>query len=108
VDLPYGDKNFSMTIFLPADIDDFINELTDQNYRNWLTEFREDSVGIMMPKLKVEYDITLDTALQNLGMGLAFDCLFADFSPMSYIEGLYIGKVKHKTYLSVDEQGTEA
>jgi len=108
VDLPYGNKNFSMTIFLPPDIDDFINELTDQNYRNWLTEFREDSVGIIMPKLKVEYDITLDMALQNLGMGLAFDCLFADFSPMSYIEGLYIGKVKHKTYLSVDEQGTEA
>ncbi|ROL58866.1 serpin family protein [Bacteroidetes/Chlorobi group bacterium MS-B_bin-24] len=108
VDLPYGDKNFSMTIFLPADIDDFINELTDQNYRNWLTEFGEDSVGIIMPKLKVEYDITLDTALQNLGMGLAFDCLFADFSSMSYIGVLCIGKVKHKTYLSVDQQGTEA
>ena len=41
-------------------------------------------------------------------MSSAFSPETADFSRMSAIKGLYVGKVVHKTYLRVDEKGTEA
>jgi serpin B len=112
VDLPYGNKNYSMTIFLPSsnkNINDFINELTDDNYRLWLSSFKSDSVNIFMPKYKIEYKLSLNEALKNLGMAIAFESGKADFTGMSELgKGIFISEVKHKTFILVDEEGTEA
>ncbi|TAL70851.1 MAG: serpin family protein [Bacteroidetes bacterium] len=112
VDLQYGNKNYSMTIFLPKsdkNINDFINELTDDNYTEWLTRFTSDSVTISMPKYKIEYELKLNDALKNLGMSIAFEDGKADFTGMSELGRLLIiSEVKHKTFIKVDEEGTEA
>ncbi|MGA2297519.1 MAG: serpin family protein [FCB group bacterium] len=110
VDIPYGSKNFSMTIFLPSsnnNINDFINGMTQDNYNQWLLNFKTDSVNIFIPKYKVEYKIKLNDALINMGMGIAFGD-YANFYNMTKVPGTYIGEVLHKTYVLVDEAGTEA
>ena len=62
-----------------------------------------------MPKFKTEYEVTLNDALKSLGMKIAFDKSAADFSGMGPIPpNLYISKVKQKTFVEVNETGTEA
>ncbi len=68
-----------------------------------------------MPRFKIEpaQSFDLSKVLETeLGMTLAFDREKANFSGMATARGpnagLYIAKVYHKTYVSVDEAGTEA
>lgn len=60
----------------------------------------------------MEYEQSLNSVLTDLGMGIAFEAGKADFSDMTAVETsdheLYISEVKHKTYIQVDEVGTEA
>jgi serpin B len=60
-----------------------------------------------MPRFETTYERELKDALTSLGMGLAFTW-GADFTGMRESGGLWIDKVKHKTYVKVDEAGTEA
>ncbi len=110
VELPYGDSSFSMIIFLPApdkDINDVINRFTETNWNAWLGSFDVKEGVIHMPKFELKYDIRLNKILQALGMGIAFSGA-ADFTKMYSPGNLFISEVKHKTYVKVDEEGTEA
>jgi len=106
VELPYGDGWFRMVIFLPQDIDSFIARLTPEHWNEWLSEFEEDSGVVRMPKFELEYEDSLAEVLIQMGMGIAFSP-YADFSRMSDAS-LCIDQVLHKTYVKVDEEGTEA
>lgn len=65
-----------------------------------------------MPKFEIEYDILLNNTLKQLGMGIAFDKKQADFKKMYDTtlckENLYIDEVLHKSFIKVNEEGTEA
>jgi len=112
IDLPYGDKNFSMTIFLPhanKDIDELIAQFTQENWNQWINSFSENWLILQLPRFKLKYEFTLNDVLKTLGMGIAFDSGNADFSRMLVErKDLYISTVKHKTFVEVDEEGTEA
>jgi serine protease inhibitor len=111
VDLPYGDGDFSMTIFLPnpsADIDSLIAEFTPENLSYWLGCFSSDSGDIFIPKFKLEYELGLNQVLKSMGMRIAFNPVLADFSKMYKDGGVWIDTVIHKTYVEVNEEGTEA
>ncbi len=112
VDLPYGDGDFSMTIFLPhrdRHVDEIVAQLSQENYDVWISSlsFPEDSFDIYIPKFKLEYEVKLNKVLQALGMGIAFSP-GADFSKMYQGGGVWIDEVKHKTFVEVNEEGTEA
>ena len=109
VDLPYGDSLFSMTIILPLpdkDINEIINQFNEANWNEWLGSFKVSEGEIRMPKFETEYELNLNDVLIDLGMGIAFRN--ADFTKMYAPGGLSISVVKHKTYVKVDEEGTEA
>ena len=111
IDLPYGDGDFSMTIFLPRpqkNIDSLIAEFTEENWDNWINSFSKDSGDIYIPKFTLEYGIKLNDVLKALGMEIAFDPYRADFTRMYKPGGIWIDKVKHKTFVKVNEEGTEA
>lgn len=109
VKLPYGKGEMHMHIFLPKDMDEFTKELTVENWQSWQTEFEKTNGTVILPKFKLEYETELNQALQHLGMELAFDPESADFSKMIKEEDpLWIDKVKQKTYIDVNEEGTEA
>ncbi len=110
IDLPYGDGAFSMTIFLPKPgvaLDSLIAQLTPETWANWTGSLEKKKGGILLPKFKLKYGIQLNDVLKSLGMGIAFSNQ-ADFTRMSKNGGLFISYVRHKTFVKVDEEGTEA
>jgi serpin B len=109
IDLPYGNRLFSMTIILPGEginIDQFASELTQQQWDAWINNLDSTEVNLYIPRFKLEYEKTLNDELIAMGMGIAFSD-FADFSHISDIP-LAISEVKHKTFVEVNEEGTEA
>lgn len=115
IDLPYGDGDFRMTIFLPRlekDVDSLIGTLNQENWNRWMNSFHKRELTLQLPKFTLEYDIELNDVLKGLGMEIAFNSSEADFTKMYKEEevgaNLYISKVKHKTFVEVNEEGTEA
>ena len=61
-----------------------------------------------MPKFEVAYEINLNDVLKSLGMGTAFSMNEANLSRLGQSSGnLFINRVKHKTFLKIDESGAE-
>jgi serine protease inhibitor len=111
VDLYYGSGNFSMVIMLPKGSngpDDIITQMNDETWNTWMNSFSEFNIQLSLPKFKIEYDKQMKETLTELGMGIAFDPSDADFSKINAFYELFIGFVKHKTYIDVNEEGTEA
>jgi serine protease inhibitor len=111
IDLPYGDAGFSMTILLPAigtNIDDFAGKLTQQVWNSSTSSLASREVELYFPKFKFEYEKTLNDMLKSMGMSVAFSRTDADFTNIDKRGQLYISEVKHKTFVQVDEEGTEA
>ena len=97
-----------MYVFLPKDnISQLENKLSLDNWNNWVNNFKEKEGTLILPKFKIEYDKELKDTLSSLGMGVAFSDN-ADFSKMRSENDIKISKVKHKTYINLDEKGTEA
>ena len=72
-------------------------------------QFRDAEVDLYLPRFRLEWQRMLIPDLQSLGMRAAFVDGGADFSRMSsFGRQLFISLVKQKTYVDVDEEGTEA
>ncbi len=116
ISIPYGEGRVSMYIFLPSQnssLDQFLENLNAENWQDWISQFREQNVWIQIPKYKFEYKTNLNNVLSVLGMGIAFDENAADFSRMrpddaTTTGNLFISRVDHKTFVEVNEEGTEA
>ncbi|MBX9258241.1 serpin family protein [Desmonostoc muscorum CCALA 125] len=109
VSLPYGkDGKVSFYIFLPkenSNLKAFSQNLNVENWEKWMTQFNKQKGFIRLPRFKTEYDVTLNNALKALGMEEAFSNK-ANFSGMG--KNFAISQVKHKTFVEVNEEGTEA
>jgi serpin B len=116
VRLPCGNGRFSMVVFVPAqgsDVYALAARLTPDTWRAMTTGFAKRTLPLTMPKFTLEYEITLNDGLKALGMEEAFDPGSADFTVMVDPKWLgperaYISEVKHKTFVEVNEEGTEA
>ena len=111
IDLPYGDRSFSMTVVLPAariSIDQFASALTQAQWNTIINKLDSARVDLYLPKFTLNFSDSLNDELKALGMGIAFDPLRADLSHISSKVGLVVSDVLHKTYVDVDEEGTEA
>lgn len=109
VDLPYGGGYFAATFILPKTNELSLFQKIDAAFWSQLQRKWTFSKGtIIMPKFKTEYKITLNRILQNLGMEIAFDPFRANFSEACKSVSLYISEVLHKTFLQMEEEGTEA
>ena len=110
VELPYKNKKFSMFLFLPDEgtpVNDLAAELDGPTWNNWLDKFHEISnYNIELPRFEFEFDRSLKEDLKSMGLEIAFTDE-ADFSGISEID-LLISDVIHKTYIKVNEEGTEA
>ena len=109
VELPYGKGSFVMDIFLPADgvsAEEFVSGFDGEALDTFTTSMRSGRVRVIMPSFKAEYETSLNAVLQRLGMQTAFTPS-ADFSRISK-EPLMISEVKQKTFVEVNEKGSEA
>lgn len=113
VNLPYGkNERVSMYVILPAeeaDLEQLYSALNNTNWNNWVNSFSTMEGELGLPRFSFEYTTSLNDALNALGMGIAFDENAADFSRMRPAPpSLFISDVKHKTFIDVNEEGTEA
>jgi serpin B len=112
LELPYkkGDgRQLSMLIILPKD-----NNLTAAEQilnPGDLTEIQnslaKEEVDVHIPKFTMTQDYNLGSTLSALGMPTAFSNK-ADFSGMDGSHNLFIDDVIHKSFIEVNEKGTEA
>ena len=117
IELPYGDSLFSMTVLMPADerkpLNQFISEsVTADNLNSWRSNLRASfqKIPVHLPKFEMEYEIEYNDILKAMGMEIAFIEWNANFKGMADLspQNLFISEVKHKTFIRVDEKGTEA
>jgi serpin B len=106
----HAQGRIAMYLFLPDEntpLPTFLKTLTPENWNSWLTKFTWKQGDLALPRFRFEYSADLNDTLQTLGMGIAFDPQRADFSSL-LPERIWISKARHKTFVSVDEKGTEA
>ena len=109
VRLPYAGGRLQMYLFLPNTNSNPAKLLAGMDSSTWqdkiLTGFRDREGTLAFPRFKLDYDVVLNSSLEALGMRHAFDD--ADFSAMAS-ERLFVSKVKQKSFVEVNEEGTEA
>ncbi len=112
VDLPYGGRAFSMTLVLPKAgqaMEELVGSLDPASWDQLLAGLQRREGTVFLPRFRMEWDKILNETLQAMGLKLAFIPGQADFSGLSDAAGgLYISRVRQKTYVDVDEEGTEA
>jgi serpin B len=110
VNLPYGNGRLSFYVFLPranSSLKSFAQTLTADHWDTWMGRFASRPGSIQLPRFKFSYGTSLNDALQAIGMAPVFDAGQADFSGLSE-EPTLINEVQHKTFIEVNEEGTEA
>jgi serpin B len=129
VKMPYGApdsvntyKDVSMYVFIPdSTLNSFIDtELNTENWNSWMDSFIPfieqfpdlvigDDMDFSIPRFKFDSDLDLIPVLQNLGMNDTFTSGVADLSNATDAwQGLFVSKVKQKTFIEVNEEGTSA
>lgn len=109
--LPYGEGRFGMIVFLPdkdVKFAEFVKGIEASKVKAWINHLREVEGDVIIPRFKAEFSTLLNKPLQVLGMKDAFVPDKADFSAMRKAKDLFISRVLHKTFIEVDEEGTEA
>ena len=112
IELPYKEDNMTALVVLPRkdiDINRYVTSLdSNQDGLNELIkQLRMAKVNLELPKFELEFSTSLKDILIDMGMENAFSNN-ADFSGLREEGNLKIDDVLHKTYLKVDEEGTEA
>nr|XP_055067474.1 leukocyte elastase inhibitor-like isoform X2 [Misgurnus anguillicaudatus] len=117
LELPYVGKSLSMLIILPKEIEDdttglqqLEKTLTYEKLMEWTKpdSMRIQDVQISFPKFKLEESYNMKNLLVKLGMVDAFEMGKANFSGMSHQNDLVVSEVIHKSFVEVNEEGTEA
>ena len=111
VDLPYGGRAFAMTVLLPRQgmsVDTLAANLDAGEWEDIADGFSDEEVQLLLPRFRMSYERVLNDDLVALGMVDAFDYDIADFTRMSPVERLFISEVKQKSWVDVNEEGTEA
>ncbi|XP_051003160.1 serpin B10 [Acomys russatus] len=111
--LYYQNRDLSLLLLLPEDIgglEQLEKAITYEKLNEWTSADMMDTyeVQLYLPKFKMEESYDLKSALISMGMTDAFNRSKADFSNMSSGRNLFLSNVFHKTFLEINEEGTEA
>ena len=113
--LPYGDGQLSMVFMLPNDKGDIKileDRLTFDSFHSIVSGLHDQKTMIHIPKFTVEAKYDLKPILKHLGITEIFDPATANFSKMISAEinskSIYVSDARHKTYVEVNEEGSEA
>jgi len=109
ISLDYKKDNLKALVILPkkGELKDFIKDLTEEKYKEIVDGLKNQKVILGLPKFGFEFETDLIPNLSNLGIKQAFTTS-ADFSVMKKENDLFVKNFFHKTFLNVDEKGTEA
>ena len=107
VEMPYGNQAFSMVAILPSNkknIEQLIEYLDNEKWQNITENMYENNVHLKLPRFKIECEIPLNDPVKNVGMQRIFYGGFANISD----HDLFVSNIRQKTFVEVNEEGTEA
>ncbi len=107
VELPYAGYRFAMDIIIPDDLSAFEQSLTGELLDEITSAIAYREILLRMPKFTFTWERGLVDDLAALGMPTAFTPQ-ADFTGLYSGGNLYISEVRHKAFIEVNEEGTEA
>ena len=110
LEMYYVGGDISMLVLLPKDRDgiDSLEESLDMQKLDSITNMMErQPMTVHIPKFEFETEYGLVGLMKNLGVHDAFDQNNANFEGITD-EQVYLEQAKHKAFVSVDEEGTEA
>ncbi|WP_437692396.1 serpin family protein [Sorangium sp. So ce176] len=105
------ERPLAMVIILPTQADGLPQveqRLSAGQLEGYIDALQPARVDVALPRFKITAEFELSKALIELGMPLAFDDAKADFSGITRAEPLFISQVRHKAFVEVNEEGTEA
>jgi serpin B len=107
--LPYTGEALAMIVLLPDEgkLEQVERETDAARVDRLLQSMKSQQTELAMPKFRVESMFLLRAPLQALGLATAFTPQ-ADFSGISGEPGFALSEVIHKTFVDVNERGTEA
>jgi serpin B len=107
--LPYTGGALAMVLLLPdaGKLEEVERELDASRIDRLLQSMKNQQTELAMPKFRVESSFLLKSTLQAMGLATAFTAQ-ADFSRLSPEPGFALTEVIHKTFVDVNERGTEA
>ena len=118
VSLPYVGEEVSMIAFMPLDESDDFGEwessFGQQDFDAVVDGLVTQRVMLSFPRFEDDAEFELKETFEALGMIDAFDECAADFEgitghpPCIDFASLYIDEIYHQSFVSVDEEGTEA
>ena len=115
LEMDYGNHAFSMVIMLPKDgktTRDAMAALDGQTWAKAMESLAEAYGIVRLPRFKAECEYPMhEHILPDMGMKLPFNPELADLSGIADISAfgrLFISSVIHKTFVQVDEEGTES
>ncbi|XP_012790373.1 serpin B11 isoform X2 [Sorex araneus] len=113
LELPYVSNRLSMIILLPTgstNLEEIEKQLNLKTFHQWThaSDMMEREVEVHIPRFKLEIKYELNSLLGSLGMKDVFNQMKANLSGISPGKGLFLSKVIHKSYVDVNEEGTEA
>ncbi|XP_026083774.1 leukocyte elastase inhibitor-like [Carassius auratus] len=117
LELPYVGKNLSMLIILPNEIKDqttglqkLEKALTYEKLMEWTgpSKMLLEQVQVSLPRFKMEESYDMKSLLISMGMEDVFNEQKVNLSGMSPNKDLVLSKVIHKSFVEVNEEGTEA
>lgn len=106
--LPYKGEKYSMTLLQPNKdnkISTIIEVLNTNNWLKWKNKYKSKKLKITLPKFKFAYEKQLNNELSNLGLENIFEN--PNLNGISN-SSLTVSSVLQKTYIDVNEKGTEA
>ena len=109
LDMPYGNKAFSMTVILPHEgktTDEVLENMDTEKWNSAISGLSSREVMVYLPKFRTKGKYELKEPLMQMGMVKAFTDE-ADLTGIADAD-LLISRVIHSTYCDVNEKGTEA
>jgi len=106
VRLPYaGDAAMVVAVPKTGSLADLVNAITVDDLG---IEWESYQVAVSLPSFEFEAELALKAALQELGLADVFDPARADLTGITAARELFVSDAFHKTFVAVDETGTEA
>lgn len=111
LEMPYRGDRFGMLFLLPGSVEGLPEveaALEGGKLDSWLRGLKMQEVDVLLPRIKMTTGALLGDILRSMGMTEVFDVARADLSGITSVEDVCLSEVIHRTYLEVDELGTEA
>lgn len=109
----YEGGQYAFAALLPREdvsVESYLKTLSGVHLQELLKNPKGGPLVVRIPKFEVEYDISMNEVLMDMGMEDAFSPIDADFSRLgdSQNGNIFISQVLHKTKISVTQRGTKA